>query len=195
MAELRRELRESERQLERLRDELRSAHVRGANSGPRRREASVPLVLEEVPADGADDLRGWADRFLEFLGGSGVVVVSSGSNFAIKVSRDMAERHPATGLAPLLGRGGGRPEMAQGKGTRLEGLGETGQGVVPNISAVGGDHLSPIHEAAAGSFGFAWNQVRVVLRVHGQCQAPLLEVIQALTPSRRFSRGLDGWQQ
>ncbi|MBJ7611159.1 MAG: alanine--tRNA ligase [Candidatus Dormibacteraeota bacterium] len=118
VAELRRELRESERQLERLRDELRTAHVRGASTGPRRREASVPLVLEEVPADGTGDLRGWADRFLEFLGGSGVVVVSSGSNFAIKVSRDMAERHPATGLAPLLGRGGGRPEMAQGRLTR-----------------------------------------------------------------------------
>jgi hypothetical protein len=47
-----------------------------------------------------------------------VVVVSSGPNFAIKVSRDMAEQHPATGLAPLLGRGGGRPELAQGRLTR-----------------------------------------------------------------------------
>jgi alanyl-tRNA synthetase len=118
VGELRRDLREAERQLERLRDELRTAHVRGAQSGPRRREASVPLVLEQVPADGADDLRGWADRFLESLGGSGVVVVSSGPNFAIKVSRDMAEQHPATGLAPLLGRGGGRPELAQGRLTR-----------------------------------------------------------------------------
>ncbi len=78
----------------------------------------MPLVMEQVPADGADDLRGWADRFLESLGGSGVVVVSSGPNFAIKVSRDMAEQHPATGLAPLLGRGGGRPELAQGRLTR-----------------------------------------------------------------------------
>ncbi|MDQ6921246.1 MAG: alanine--tRNA ligase, partial [Candidatus Dormibacteraeota bacterium] len=118
VGELRRDLREAERQLERLRDELRTAHVRGAQSGPRRREASVPLVMEQVPADGADDLRGWADRFLESLGGSGVVVVSSGPNFAIKVSRDMAEQHPATGLAPLLGRGGGRPELAQGRLTR-----------------------------------------------------------------------------
>jgi alanyl-tRNA synthetase len=116
--DLRRELRESERQLERMRDELRSAHLRGAQEGPRRREASVPLVLEEVPAEGAGDLRGWADRYLEFLGGSGVVVVSSGPNFAVKVSRDMAEQHPATALASLLGRGGGRPEMAQGRLTR-----------------------------------------------------------------------------
>jgi alanyl-tRNA synthetase len=118
VGELRRDLKEAERQLERLRDELRSAQIRGAQSGPRRREARVPLVLEQVPAEGADDLRGWADRFLEFLGGSGVVVVSSGSDFAIKVSRDMAEQHPATALAPLLGRGGGRPEMAQGRLTK-----------------------------------------------------------------------------
>jgi alanyl-tRNA synthetase len=118
VVELRRELKEAERQLQRLRDELRSAHLRGAESGPRRRKTSVPLVLEEVPADGADDLRGWADRYLEFLGGSGVVVVSSGTNFAVKVSRDMAEQHPATGLASLIGRGGGRPEMAQGRLTR-----------------------------------------------------------------------------
>jgi alanyl-tRNA synthetase len=118
VVELRRELREAERQLQRLRDELRSAHLRGAEAGPRRRQTSVPLVLEEVPADGADDLRGWADRYLEFLGGSGVVVVSSGTNFAVKVSRDMAEQHPATDLASLIGRGGGRPEMAQGRLTR-----------------------------------------------------------------------------
>ncbi len=118
VAEIRRELKESERQLERLRDELRAAHLKGAQGGPRRREASVPLALEEVPADGDHDLRGWADRFLEFLGGSGVVVVSSADNFVVKVSRDLAGQHPATGLVPLIGRGGGRPEMAQGKLTK-----------------------------------------------------------------------------
>ena len=118
VAEIRRELKESERQLERLRDELRAAHLKGAQGGPRRREASVPLALEEVPADGGHDLRGWADRFLEFLGGSGVVVVSSADNFVVKVSRDLAGEHPATGLVPLIGRGGGRPEMAQGKLTK-----------------------------------------------------------------------------
>ena len=118
VGELRRELRESERQVERLRDELRSAHLRGAQEGPRRREAALPLVLEEVPADGPGDLRSWADRYLEFLGGSGVVVVASGDSFVVKVSRDLAEAHPATALAPLLGRGGGRPEMAQGRLTK-----------------------------------------------------------------------------
>jgi len=32
--------------------------------------------------------------------------------------RDLAGEHPATGLVPLIGRGGGRPEMAQGKLTK-----------------------------------------------------------------------------
>lgn len=116
--DLRRQLRDAERQLERLRDELRSAHLRGSRNGPHRRTASIPLVLEEVPAQGMNDLRGWADRYLEFLGGSGVVAVANDSSFVIKVSRDLADTHPATGLAPLLGRGGGRPEMAQGKLTK-----------------------------------------------------------------------------
>jgi alanyl-tRNA synthetase len=119
--ELRRELRDAERQVDRLRDEVRAAHVRGADGGPRRRLAKVPLILEEVPAGGMEDLRGWADRYLELLGGTGVVAVAGNSSFVIKVSRDLAGQYPATGLVSLLGRGGGRPEMAQGRLTRNPG--------------------------------------------------------------------------
>jgi alanyl-tRNA synthetase len=118
VADLRRELREAEREIERLRDEVRTAHVQGSNGGPRRRQASVPLILEQVPASGPDDLRGWADRYLEALGGSGVVAVANDSNFVVKVSRDLSEKHPASGLAQLLGRGGGRAELAQGRLTK-----------------------------------------------------------------------------
>jgi alanyl-tRNA synthetase len=118
VSDLQRQVREGERQLERLRDELRQAHVRGSNGGPRRREARIPLVLEEVAAEGPDDLRGWADRYLEALGGSGVVAVVNDANFVVKVSRDLADQHPATELAPYLGRGGGRPELAQGRLTK-----------------------------------------------------------------------------
>ncbi|HKF78965.1 MAG TPA: alanine--tRNA ligase-related protein, partial [Candidatus Dormibacteraeota bacterium] len=119
MGELRRELREAEREIERLRDELRVAHVRGSDGGPRRRQASVPLVLEEVPAAGPADLLGWADRYLESLGGSGVVVVVSGPSFVVKVSRDLAAAHPALSLVPMLGRGGGnRADLAQGRLTK-----------------------------------------------------------------------------
>jgi alanyl-tRNA synthetase len=117
-ADLRRELRVAEREIEQLRDEVRVARVRGVNGGPRRRPASVPLILEQVPAGDARDLRGYADRFLEALGGSGVVAVANESNFVIKVSRDLAARHPAQGLVPLLGEGGGKDEMAQGRLTK-----------------------------------------------------------------------------
>ncbi len=116
---MRRYLREAEREVERLRDEVRVAHVRGSNGGPRRRAASVPLIMEQVSASGHDDLRGYADRYLEALGGSGVVVVADDSNFVVKVSRDLAQAHPAASLASLLGRGGGnRPELAQGRLTK-----------------------------------------------------------------------------
>jgi alanyl-tRNA synthetase len=115
VAELRRELRVAGREVESLRDQLRLAHVRGPNGGPSRRQARIPLILESVPAGGPDDLRGYADRYLEALGGSGVVGVANGSNFVIKVSRDLAEQYPATDLASRLGRGGGRPGLAQGQ--------------------------------------------------------------------------------
>jgi len=118
VADMRRELREVRRELERLRDEARMTHVRGSNGGLRRRPARVPLVLEQVPAGGGEDLRAWADRYLEALGGTGVVAVVDDSNFVVKVSRDLAGTHPATGLATLLGRGGGRPEMARGRLTK-----------------------------------------------------------------------------
>lgn len=118
VTELRRELRESGREIESLRDQLQLAHVRGSNGDPRRRQARVPLIAQEVPAVGQDDLRGYADRYLEALGGSGVVAVANSSNFVIKVSRDLAGQHPATGLVPLLGRGGGKPELAQGRLTK-----------------------------------------------------------------------------
>jgi alanyl-tRNA synthetase len=117
---LRRDLREAQRQTERLRDEVRQAQVRGAQGGPTPRQARVPLILEVVDADGMDDLRSWADRYLEALGGSGVVGVANGRSFVLKVSRDLVGDVQADRLAPLLGRGGGRPELAQGK------LGESG---------------------------------------------------------------------
>jgi hypothetical protein len=71
-----------------------------------------------VEADGMNDLRGWADRYLEVLGGSGVVGVANQAIFAVKVSRDLASEHPAKRLALLLGEGGGSDEMAQGRLTK-----------------------------------------------------------------------------
>jgi alanyl-tRNA synthetase len=115
VAALQRELRDDRRQMDRLRDEVRQAHVRGGSGDIKRRDARIPLVLEHVPADGMDDLRGYADRYLEALGGSGVVGVANDVNFVIKISRNLADRYDATKLVRLVGRGGGRPELAQGR--------------------------------------------------------------------------------
>lgn len=113
--QLRREQRRLEREIARLRDELRTVSIRGAGSGASRRRARLPLVMEQVRAEGMEDLRGWADRYLEQLGGSGVVVVANGTSFVVKVSRDLAQDNPANELARVLGRGGGQPQLAQGR--------------------------------------------------------------------------------
>jgi alanyl-tRNA synthetase len=120
LRELRADLRSAQREIEQLRERVRVAHVRGARTdgGVTVRSVRVPFVAEEVPAEGRDDLRAWADRYLEALGGTGVVVVADGANFVIKVSRDLSSQHPANRLAQLLGRGGGRPELAEGKLTK-----------------------------------------------------------------------------
>ena len=115
VAELRGELRAAERRIEKLQDELRVAQVQGGG-GVRRLEARVPVGVGEVPADGLDDLRGYADRFLEALGGHGVVAVTGGGGFVIKVSKDVAGQGvDANRLKEAFGSGGGRPELVQGK--------------------------------------------------------------------------------
>jgi alanyl-tRNA synthetase len=115
VAELRAQLREAERRVEKLQDEVRTALVRGASAAPSRFEGRVPAIMQAVAADGMDDLRGYADRFLESLGGRGVVAVTSGESFVIKVSRDLAGELDANGLKDLFGRGGGRPDLVQGR--------------------------------------------------------------------------------
>jgi len=116
VAGLRAELKDKDKEIGRLREEVRRARVQGAEGGPRKVEARVPLLMETVPADGMDDLRGYADRYLEALGGSGVVAVVGGDSFVIKVSRDLDI--DANSLKELFGRGGGSPALVQGRLTR-----------------------------------------------------------------------------
>jgi alanyl-tRNA synthetase len=115
--DLRADLRSAQREIEELRERLRVAYVTGTrfDRAPTVKSVGVPLIAEEVPAEGRDDLRAWADRYLEALGGTGIVAVVGGENFVVKVSRDLSGQHPANRLAGLLGRGGGRPELAEGK--------------------------------------------------------------------------------
>jgi hypothetical protein len=72
--------------------------------------------METVPAAGIDDLLGYADRYLESLGGSGVVAVVGGDSFVIKVSRDLDI--DAKSLTEHFGRGGGSPVLVRGRLTK-----------------------------------------------------------------------------
>ncbi len=112
--ELRSQLREAEKRIRELQDELRQARIgSGGGAGPRRVEARVPLVMEEVEAFSPEDLRGWADRYLEALGGSGVVAVAGDGRYVLKVSRDLGV--DANQLKDALGPGGGPPHLVQGR--------------------------------------------------------------------------------
>ena len=114
LGELRTQLRESEKRIRELQDEVRQARVGGSAGGPHRAAGTrVPLITEEVAARGQDDLRAWADRYLESLGGRGVVAVTSGGRYVLKVSRDLAV--DAVALKSALGPGGGPPHLVQGK--------------------------------------------------------------------------------
>ncbi len=114
LLQLHAQLREADRQLRRLQDDLRQARVGAGGGGPRPvTGTTVPLITERVTATGPDDLRAWADRYLEALGGRGVVVVTSDGRYVLKVSRDLGV--DANRLKDALGPGGGPPHLVQGR--------------------------------------------------------------------------------
>ena len=110
---LRAELKESERKLERLRDELRAARVKGGD-GIEVKSGRVPFVTASVEASTLDELTAYADRYLEVVK-SGVVTVVSGDMFVIKVSKDLTAEYDANRLKALFGTGGGPAHLVRGK--------------------------------------------------------------------------------
>jgi alanyl-tRNA synthetase len=113
VSELRHQLREAERQIEKLKDDLRVAQVKGRPS-VQVRQARVGLVTEEVRVAGMPDLRAYADRYMESIG-SGVVAVTGDGSFVVKLSRDLDEAFDARQYAPYFGQGGGNRLLVQGK--------------------------------------------------------------------------------
>jgi alanyl-tRNA synthetase len=113
VSELRQQLRDAERQIEKLKDDLRVAQVSGGRS-VEVRQARVGLVTEEVQASGMPDLRAYADRYMESIG-SGVVAVTGAGSFVIKLSRDLDEAFDARQYAAFFGQGGGSRALVQGK--------------------------------------------------------------------------------
>jgi alanyl-tRNA synthetase len=117
---LRSQLKDAEKRLKALSERLRTAKVKGGN-GLAIKSGRVPFVTETVEASTPDELAAYADRYLEMIE-SGVVTVVAGSQFVIKVSKDLTPEYDAARLASLLGKGGGRPHLARGtlNGTAAE---------------------------------------------------------------------------
>jgi alanyl-tRNA synthetase len=110
---LRVQVREAEKEAERLRDQLRAARVGGA-AAVAVKHGRVSFVTESVPASTLDELAVYADRYLEVLK-SGVVTVVAGDMFVIKVSRDLTAEYDANRLKAYFGNGGGPPHLVRGK--------------------------------------------------------------------------------
>jgi alanyl-tRNA synthetase len=112
---LRAQLKEAERRLKTLSEELRSARVKGqGGGGVQVKQGKVPFVIETVNASSPEELAAYADRFMDLVK-SGVVTVVAGDMFVIKVSKDLTSDYDAARLASLLGTGGGQKHLARGK--------------------------------------------------------------------------------
>jgi alanyl-tRNA synthetase len=110
---LRTQLKEAERELERLRDQVRVSKVKGTD-GLVVKRGKVPFVTETVDASTHAELAAYADRYLEVVK-SGIVTVTAGDKFVIKVSKDLIPEYDAGRLAVLFGAGGGQKHLARGK--------------------------------------------------------------------------------
>jgi alanyl-tRNA synthetase len=114
---LRAQLKEAEREREKLRDQVRSARIGGgdgAGAAAVVKHGRVSYVTETVDASNLDELKAYADRYLEVVK-SGIVTVVGGGMFVIKVSNDLASQYDANHLKVYFGTGGGRPQLVSGK--------------------------------------------------------------------------------
>jgi alanyl-tRNA synthetase len=110
---LRAELKEAQREREKARDQLRTVRV-GGKDGFAVKHGRVDYVAETVDASSVEELRAYADRYLERVK-SGVVTLVAGDKFVIKVSNDLIPEYDATRLKEFFGTGGGRPQLVSGK--------------------------------------------------------------------------------
>ncbi len=100
------------------------------------------VLVREVQADSPKDLRDFADRIKEKFA-SGIIVLGARKDdkamLLCMVTKDLVNRFKAgeiiSRLSQMLGgKGGGRPDMAQGGGSRPELLGQALESVGEIIS-------------------------------------------------------------
>ena len=101
------QLKEAERERERLRRD------RIGGDGLSVKHGRVDYVTETVDASNVDELKSYADRYLEKMK-SGIVTVTAGDKFVIKVSKDLTGQYDANRLKDLFGKGGGPAHLVTG---------------------------------------------------------------------------------
>jgi alanyl-tRNA synthetase len=130
VANLRKRLRETEREVARLRAQLTGSSVEEL-VGQASSVDGVRIVAARVSAETRDDLRQLGDRLRDKLG-SGVIVLGSvvdeRPSLLAMVTRDVVDRGVKAGdlirdaATHIDGKGGGRPDLAEAGGKDLAGL-------------------------------------------------------------------------
>jgi alanyl-tRNA synthetase len=141
-----------------LQDELREAKRRlraGSMSRPRPHDVAarakevapgLKLVLHHAAFESAEQWKGFVKDVRGALG-SGVIAVALDADapeIFVTVSEDLVPRGISAGdlvkiaMQHLGGRGGGRPEMAQGKGTRRDGISAALGAIADTLTATDG---------------------------------------------------------
>ena len=77
------------------------------------KHGKVDYVAERVQASNLDELKSYADRYMEKLK-SGIVTVAAQDKFVIKVSKDLTSQYDANRLKELFGKGGGPAHLVTG---------------------------------------------------------------------------------
>jgi len=99
---LRTQLKEAERERDRVRRE------RIGGDGMSVKHGRVAYVTQSVDASNVDELKSYADRYLEKVK-SGIVTLVAGDKFVIKVSKDLTSQYDANRLKAFFGGKGGGP--------------------------------------------------------------------------------------
>jgi alanyl-tRNA synthetase len=128
---LQEELKKSRREADELRMKIATGAVGGSSNGDEARDiAGVRVLAREASGLDAAGMRQLSDTLLARLK-SGVVILGRSSegkaSLIVRTSADLAKRVPAgqviKELAPLVGgKGGGKPDMAEGGGNQPEKL-------------------------------------------------------------------------
>jgi alanyl-tRNA synthetase len=127
------ELKKARREADELRMKIASGAIgSSANGGESREVAGVRVVAREASGLDAAGMRQLSDTLLARIK-SGVVVLGRSSDgkvsLIVRTSADLTSKIPAgqviKALAPIVGgKGGGKPDMAEGGGSQPEKLGE-----------------------------------------------------------------------